>query len=188
MNPKNKGKKRFWQLCLRADGRVEYTCPHNVGHGWHPHGCDGCCNRDDFPLHGKNPEDVYNIKNKRGKQLINEIYNTWEKQVKNIRPIIECPFKGCTGNIDLTYEMQEICAYSTDKRGTYKEPYRVIWLIGTLMCPKCKNAVGLIEIRPSAWSELGKQKLEIRNPKTGKHITIKNTKTALNKYLKPWSK
>jgi len=37
-----------WKTALRADGRVEYSCPHGVGHGG-IHGCDGCCGRDDFP-------------------------------------------------------------------------------------------------------------------------------------------
>ncbi len=40
---------QFWQSCPRADGRMEWTCPHGVGHGEHDHGCDGCCSRDDYP-------------------------------------------------------------------------------------------------------------------------------------------
>jgi hypothetical protein len=41
----------YWQPCKRADGRMEWTCPHGVGHGNHSHGCcqDACCSRDDFP-------------------------------------------------------------------------------------------------------------------------------------------
>lgn len=34
--------------------RGEYNCPHGVGHGNHIHGCDGCCQRDDFPMNKKN--------------------------------------------------------------------------------------------------------------------------------------
>jgi hypothetical protein len=33
--------------------RGEYQCPHGVGHGNHIHGCDGCCERPDYPLRGK---------------------------------------------------------------------------------------------------------------------------------------
>ena len=35
----------------RADGRMEWTCEHGVGHGNHVHGCceAGCCGRTDFP-------------------------------------------------------------------------------------------------------------------------------------------
>lgn len=33
--------------------RGEYTCPHGCGHGNHIHCCDGCCERDDYPLKGK---------------------------------------------------------------------------------------------------------------------------------------
>jgi hypothetical protein len=36
--------------------RGEYQCPHDVGHGNHIHGCDGCCDRDDFPLNAANIE------------------------------------------------------------------------------------------------------------------------------------
>jgi len=39
--------------------RGEYQCPHGVGHGNHTHGCDGCCDRDDFPLRGKVPPEAY---------------------------------------------------------------------------------------------------------------------------------
>jgi hypothetical protein len=34
--------------------RGEYSCPHEVGHGNHVHGCDGCCQREDFPLRPEN--------------------------------------------------------------------------------------------------------------------------------------
>ena len=34
--------------------RNEYQCPHGVGHGNHIHCCDGCCQREDFPLNKKN--------------------------------------------------------------------------------------------------------------------------------------
>lgn len=47
----NKCKKGFWQDGPRADGRMEWTCPHGVGHGNHVHGCcgSGCCSREDYP-------------------------------------------------------------------------------------------------------------------------------------------
>jgi len=34
--------------------RGEYVCPHEVGHGNHVHGCDGCCQREDFPFRPEN--------------------------------------------------------------------------------------------------------------------------------------
>lgn len=37
-----------WPMIRRADGRIEYQCPHGVGHGW-IHGCDGCCSHTSFP-------------------------------------------------------------------------------------------------------------------------------------------
>ena len=42
-------------LLVRVDGRIEWTCPHGIGHtvfvpkqydhipAWWVHGCDGCC-------------------------------------------------------------------------------------------------------------------------------------------------
>lgn len=39
----------IWRDCLRANGRMEWLCPHHIGHGNHIHGCDGCCERDDYP-------------------------------------------------------------------------------------------------------------------------------------------
>jgi len=36
--------------------RGEYQCPHGIGHGNHIHGCDGCCQRPDFPLNTTNIE------------------------------------------------------------------------------------------------------------------------------------
>ena len=45
----------FWNEYPREIGRMEWTCPHGVGHGHYVHGCceDHCCHRDDFP--GKDP-------------------------------------------------------------------------------------------------------------------------------------
>jgi hypothetical protein len=28
---------------------MEWTCSHGIGHGNHIHGCDGCCERTDYP-------------------------------------------------------------------------------------------------------------------------------------------
>lgn len=40
------------EFLIRADGRIEWTCTHGVGHTvWYPkgssgtHGCDGCCGK-----------------------------------------------------------------------------------------------------------------------------------------------
>jgi hypothetical protein len=38
-----------WTWYPRGDGRTEWLCPDGIGHGPHPHGCDGCCARDDYP-------------------------------------------------------------------------------------------------------------------------------------------
>ena len=37
----------FW---TRSRYRGEYVCEHGIGHGNHIHGCDGCCQRADYPL------------------------------------------------------------------------------------------------------------------------------------------
>jgi len=56
-----------WTKCNRASGLLEWVCEHGVGHPdylsacnvakehghhvetWLVHGCDGCCDRKDFP-------------------------------------------------------------------------------------------------------------------------------------------
>jgi hypothetical protein len=43
----------IWTTIRRADGRIEHVCEHGVGHGDHVHGCDGCCQRKDYPLRTK---------------------------------------------------------------------------------------------------------------------------------------
>jgi hypothetical protein len=43
----------YWQL---SGYRGEWSCPHGVGHGNHIHGCDGCCQRADFP--GRRQDEV----------------------------------------------------------------------------------------------------------------------------------
>jgi len=51
LNNSEDNKDNFWTY---SGYRGEYSCPHGVGHGNHIHGCDGCCQRDDFPLRNKN--------------------------------------------------------------------------------------------------------------------------------------
>jgi hypothetical protein len=52
---KNMKNKKEEELFWTGPGyRGEYQCPHGVGHGNHIHGCDGCCERDDFPLNAVN--------------------------------------------------------------------------------------------------------------------------------------
>lgn len=53
-NEKKKLKFVKWIESPRADGRMEWVCKHpdgsyGPGHGNHPHCCDGCCARDDYP-------------------------------------------------------------------------------------------------------------------------------------------
>ena len=56
-----------WTKNIRGSGLLEWVCEHGVGHPdfesaklvaksyghpvgtWLVHGCDGCCNREDFP-------------------------------------------------------------------------------------------------------------------------------------------
>ena len=59
----------FWKEYPRGggDGRMEWTCPHGVGHGNHVHGCcqDQCCSRDDYP--GKDP--IFKALNREFKEV-----------------------------------------------------------------------------------------------------------------------
>lgn len=36
-----------WPHYRRHDSKVEWACPHGVGHGG-IHGCDGCCSHESF--------------------------------------------------------------------------------------------------------------------------------------------
>jgi len=38
-----------WKMIVRMDGRIGWQCEHNIGHDGPGHGCDFCCERDDFP-------------------------------------------------------------------------------------------------------------------------------------------
>jgi len=54
-----------WKQCIRKSGLLEWVCEHTCGHPdlnsvrelskitgqetWAIHGCDGCCEREDFP-------------------------------------------------------------------------------------------------------------------------------------------
>ena len=48
LNPQLKG---IGHWHVRLDGRIEWICPHGIGHtayspeGDYSHGCDGCCER-----------------------------------------------------------------------------------------------------------------------------------------------
>lgn len=44
-----------WPRYARYDGKVEYRCPHEIGHGG-VHGCDGCCADPRFP--GRTDDDA----------------------------------------------------------------------------------------------------------------------------------
>ena len=55
-----------WIKFPRMDGRLEYICEHEVGHGNHVHGCDGCCSRDDFPLNKRRNDGKEETRRTRG--------------------------------------------------------------------------------------------------------------------------
>ena len=62
-NPKTKPE-QYW---TGPGYRNEYQCPHGIGHGNHVHGCDGCCQREDFPLNKKN------LAKTRAKEILNGV-------------------------------------------------------------------------------------------------------------------
>ena len=36
-------KKKPKEYIVGDDGHLEWLCEHGIGHGNHPHSCDGCC-------------------------------------------------------------------------------------------------------------------------------------------------
>lgn len=53
LNARTSNNGPYWRDAPRANGRMEWLCPHSRGHGNHIHGCDGCCERDDYPGRSK---------------------------------------------------------------------------------------------------------------------------------------
>lgn len=55
MQKRNRRDDEEMNLTYRADGRIEWTCPHSIGHTvYYPtgsdavHGCDRCCQSEEF--------------------------------------------------------------------------------------------------------------------------------------------
>ncbi len=88
---------------------------------------------------------------------------------------IDCPFKGCNGVIDISKQI-----FGWPKHG------RTSWLVHGLLCPKCSNFVGQIEIGATFGVNLSKRNRRvITDIKTKKLIYgVKD----LNPYLKDWAK
>lgn len=106
---------------------------------------------------------------------------------------MECPWKGCNNIIDLTKEFREFQYYL----GTGKKVEKIPWCIHTLLCSKCHNPIGGIDLGPDAWITLGSGNASVHDPKDIKkgHIIKdyanhkrKGIKKLLNPYLKEWAK
>ena len=89
---------------------------------------------------------------------------------------IDCPWKGCNGVIDLTKEFAD-----WPHRG------RTAFLIHAIMCPKCHNSVGTMELAADVWFNPKTKKRSINDPETGREIVIRR-RSELRKFLKDWAK
>jgi hypothetical protein len=89
--------------------------------------------------------------------------------------MIECPWKNCKGTINLSKEFA-----NWPRRG------RTSFLIHTIMCPKCSNPVGSMELCADPWFEPKAKKSTINDPKTGKQVRI--TKKNMKRHLKKWAR
>ena len=108
---------------------------------------------------------------------------------------INCQFLGCKGIIDLDDEFkyfQEIIGPDNNKKIK-----NVPWCTHAIICPKCGNSVGSIDLGPDVWLLLGSDNASIHNPcDKKKGVIIKNynkhkrfgRKKLLNPYLKDWAK
>jgi hypothetical protein len=103
---------------------------------------------------------------------------------------IECQWNGCDGIIDLQKDFDD---YLPQKKK------RIPFLIHTIVCPKCGNPVGGLDIGPDPWITVSTkdkpEKVTIHNPKTKECVSIENyqrgkfgVKKALNPYLKKWAR
>ena len=104
---------------------------------------------------------------------------------------IKCHFKGCSGEIDLMKEMRNLLRWSSNRKNP--KLIELSWCIHTIICPKCMNSVGFIEVAPDVWitheiNEEKPKKYSIRNPRNGKKIVVGNDKESLDPYLKKWAR
>lgn len=104
---------------------------------------------------------------------------------------MECPWKGCSNIIDLTKELR----YFQQCLGREKKVEKIPWCTHTIMCSKCHNPIGSIDLGPDVWLTLGTDNASIHDPRNIKkgHIikdyitTKKGKKKLLNPYLKKWA-
>lgn len=96
--------------------------------------------------------------------------------------LMECPFKGCKGKINVVKHMRDTINGLKGKGANLA--------FDTLVCPKCNNIVGSINLQPSPWMTLPSKKgkpatYNVLNTKTKK--SIPTAKNDINKYLKSWA-
>lgn len=106
---------------------------------------------------------------------------------------LECPWKGCNGVIDVLKDIEQGCAY----KGSVKAIHQTSFIIHTVTCPKCHNAVGNFDWGPGCWSSADSdiQSIHQKRKVKGKVIwALVNVKHELklhsdyNRYLKPWAR
>lgn len=104
---------------------------------------------------------------------------------------ISCPWKGCKGIIDLTKEFRE---FQKDLGTGEDDPAEIPWCTHAIICPKCHNPVGNIDIEPGYWITLSnkkKQEITINDPIKKKSVNLPleiPKHKLLNSYLKDWAK
>lgn len=98
--------------------------------------------------------------------------------------IIQCHFKGCDGKVNMRKAMNELISYLDDEQ-TPRCTHAII-------CPKCRNIIGGIDIGPCCWvfipdKETDSLTYSIHDTKTG-HVIILKDKSELDRHLKSWAK
>ena len=107
-------------------------------------------------------------------------------------PKIKCHFRGCSGEIDLIGEMKELLDHYCE--GKKPKVVHLSWCLHTIICPKCMNAVGFVEVAPDSWVTLEEnddqapKEHSILNPRSGKEIIVGKDKKSLDPYLKKWAR
>jgi len=106
---------------------------------------------------------------------------------------IKCMWKGCGTIIDVMKELRDIGYKGNKDKNVYE---KIPWSCGTIICPKCHNIVGGIDIGPSTWMQLGDKfnkngrctnaTYVIHDPRTKKTIKVQKNED-LNPYLKKWA-
>jgi len=82
-----------WHWPQNRWSKIEYACPHGIGHGEEIHGCDGCCGHSSYAQRVERQ-----VKTKPYKVAV-EGDTMWEAVLKFLKGVLDRPLPGQLGDI-----------------------------------------------------------------------------------------